>query len=343
MADGTKIEWTDATWNVVNGCSLASPGCTNCYAMKQAHRVAARRGLTVHTKGGMVWTGETRFNETVWLQPMRWRRPRMIFVCAHGDLFHESVPDEWIDRVFAIMAVAQHHTFQVLTKRADRMRAYMTGGPQPRWMRHMKAACAVVPYPDVVDNKSGGMILSTTNGVLRNVWLGVSVEDQTRADQRIPKLLETPAAVRWLSCEPLLGPIDLTEVCNGWHFQNPLTGARWHDAPDGESSASDTAGAKIDWIVAGGESGHKARPMHPAWVRALRDQCAAAGVPFLFKQWGEWAPSTIGLASYFVHLDGRVTNAWDGEVSRGVAALHKIGKKLAGRELDGVVHDGFPQ
>lgn len=130
MADGTKIEWTDATWNPITGCSVVSPGCTNCYAMKLAgtrlKHHPTREGLTTDSKAGPVWNGKVRFNESMLLDPLKWRRPRMIFVCAHGDLFAENVPDEWIDQVFAVMALAPHHTFQVLTKRPERMRAYLT-------------------------------------------------------------------------------------------------------------------------------------------------------------------------------------------------------------------------
>jgi protein gp37 len=218
---------------------VVSPGCTNCYAMKLAGtRLRAhpsRRGLTQPSKAGPVWTGEARFNEG-WLdQPLRWTKPRMIFVCAHGDLFHENVPDAWIDRVFAVMALSPRHTFQVLTKRPARMRAWFeerwqgtpaqtltfsdgtnldipAGGESGR-MGQVETACeplldkfglADPSKPDLwtADEKCKAM---QWGWPLPNVWLGVSVEDQTRADERIPDLLETPAAVRWISAEPLLG------------------------------------------------------------------------------------------------------------------------------------------
>ena len=198
MADRTTIEWTDATWNVVNGCSVTSPGCKHCYAMKQAHRVACRRGLTEKTAGGMVWTGEVRFNEAVLDQPLRWKKPRRIFVCAHGDLFHESVPDEWIDRVFAMMALASHHQFQVLTKRSARMREYFGG----EWLKK-RIDCEmdqlieerVDPLARRSDDLRATAPWLEETWPLPNVWLGVSVEDQQRADERIPDLLATPAAI----------------------------------------------------------------------------------------------------------------------------------------------------
>ena len=301
MADGTKIEWTDATWNPITGCSVTSPGCTNCYAMHLAGtRLAhhpSRAGLTHEVNGNHVWTGATRLNEQ-WLdQPLRWRKPRRIFVCAHGDLFHESVPDAWIDRVFAVMALAPQHTFQVLTKRAVRMREYLT---HPRRL-------SVIDLP------------------LPNVWLGVSVEDQARANERIPELLATPAAVRWLSMEPLLGPIDLyggdpDPRLGGVTAGDGISLSQWWRADD-PSDAPPRPG--IDWVVVGGESGHDARPMHPDWARSLRDQCAAAAVPFFFKQWGEWVPGDqFGLQG---------------------AAFHRLGKSHAGRLLDRREHNAFPE
>ena len=181
MADKSSIEWTDATWNPITGCSLASPGCINCYAMRLAgtrlRHHPSRRRLTINTKNGPVWTGEVRFNEPWADQPLRWRRPRRIFVCAHGDLFHESVPDEWIDQVFAVMERCPHHMFQVLTKRSARMLQYL-------------GASRIWP--------------------LRNVWLGTSIEDQRRAyERRAPMrhLAETGWRT-WVSYEPAIGPVD---------------------------------------------------------------------------------------------------------------------------------------
>lgn len=340
MADGTKIEWTDATWNPITGCSVVSPGCINCYAMKLAgtrlKNHPSREGLTRDTKAGPVWTGEVRFNPQ-WLdEPLRWKKPRMIFVCAHGDLFAEGVPDEWIDQVFAVMSQAQQHTFQVLTKRPERMRSYLT---RPQLEHHLVSALVQLPPAFPLPEPGRWPHLP-----LPNVWLGVSVEDQKRADQRIPVLLETPAAVRWISAEPLLGLVDLTRLDQ----PNGGFGAYWINAlKAGESGwfADEAATIRteadplafsglqcLDWIVAGGESGPGARPMHPDWARSLRDQCAAVGVPFLFKQWGEWAADEIG------REDIRSINHPPGHVE-----FIRVGKKASGRKLDAIEHDGFPE
>lgn len=246
MSDGTKIEWTDATWNPITGCKVVSPGCTNCYAMKLAgtrmRNHPSRAGLTIDGKAGPVWNGQVRFNIQWLADPLRWKRPRRIFVCAHGDLFYEGVPDWWIDRVFETMGIADYngrgHDFQVLTKRADRMRAYMSARAATGWNKPSMATSVFPP---------------------RNAWLGVSVEGRGQKE-RIDMLRNTPAAVRFLSLEPLLEPLGRLNL-------------------DG-----------IHWVIVGGESGPAARPMHPDWVRAVRDQCRDAGVAFFFKQWGEWLP-----------------------------------------------------
>ena len=270
MADGTKIQWTDATWQIVTGCDVVSPGCTNCYAMKLAgtrlRNHATREGLTRMTKAGPVWTGDVRFNRQYLDQPERWQRPRKIFVAAHGDLFHEKVPDEWLDEIFAVMARCPQHIFQVLTKRPERARAYLTALPG-----RIKALAADSAL-DFVDLP------------LPNVWIGTSVEDQRRANQRIPDLLETPAAVRWLSMEPLLGPVGVNSIST---FR--YRGAEVLDALTGTLSGMfgdycPIVLPKLDWIVVGGESGPGWRPMDIAWVRSLRAQCRAAGVPFYLKQ-----------------------------------------------------------
>jgi protein gp37 len=322
MADGTPIEWTDATWNIVTGCSVKSPGCTNCYAMRLAgtrlKNHPSRAGLTVDSKAGPVWTGEVRFNRQWLLQPLQWTRPRMIFVCAHGDLFHENVPDEWLDQVFAVMALAPQHTFQVLTKRPERMRAYLTQATGRiadtiiRLRRDRGDKCAVVPLPQVRPGAAWWP--------LSNVWLGASVENQPRAEERIPHLLATPAAVRWLSVEPLLGPVDLTAIPVP---ENPLLALNCLTGLASCGPAAFDYGS-VDWVVVGGESGSGARPMHPDWARALRDECAAAGVPFHFKQWGAHA--------WAERLEGDPTTL----------TAYRAGKKAAGRLLDGIEHNGLP-
>jgi len=315
MADGTHIEWTEATWNPIVGCSLASPGCTNCYAMQFAGtrlaHTAKYDGLTREVNGNHVWTGKLAFDEKALLEPLRWKKPRMIFVNSMGDLFHEDCTDEMIDRVFAVMALCPQHTFQVLTKRSGRMREYCIsrfGG----W-GEMLLTDAIEALGGF-ENDAGG----EWGKPLPNVWLGVSVEDQQRADERIPDLLATPAAIRWISAEPLLGPVDLGQCL-----------------PEFERLGWSTYLDSLDWVVAGGESGKGARPMHPDWARSLRDQCAAAGVPFFFKQWGEWYPAFAN--DLAVHASAvREEREIEGEV------IYRLGKKQSGRLLDGTEHNGMP-
>lgn len=266
MAENSKIEWTDASWNPIVGCSIVSPGCTNCYAMKLAHRLERMgspiyRDLTQMTKAGAVWSGKVeQSNWGIRTAPFYWRRPRRVFVNSMSDLFHESVPDKWIDEVFAVMALCPQHTFQVLTKRADRMRRYV----EAVTLERIAEAVTVIIWP-ISKHEADTRITGKPEGSaalyhckrpawpLPNVWLGISVEDQRRAEERIPHLVATPAAVRFLSCEPLLGEI-----------------------------APDLTG--IGWVIGGGESGPKRRPMDLAWARGLRDQCAETGTPYFFKQ-----------------------------------------------------------
>jgi len=326
MAEGSKIEWTDDTWNPVTGCSVVSAGCTNCYAMKLAggrmQHHPSRKRLTDPSKAGPVWNGKVRFNED-WLdRPLRRRKPRRIFVCAHGDLFHDNVPNQWIDRVFAVMALSPQHSFQVLTKRPERMRAYLSD--MPRCM-----ACWGNHATDLLDNyvKAAGR---KPGWPLPNVWLGVSVEDQATADERIPVLLDTPAALRFISAEPLLGPVDLWDIRpnryppSGWSW-NPMKGFKMH-----YSNSRIVDAPRLDWVIAGGESGPGSRPAHPDWFRKLRDECVREGVPFFFKQWGDYLPAGQQMA------DGRLWDPSCGSRLRGV-------KKLTGRMLDGVTHDAMPE
>ncbi|TAM97291.1 MAG: phage Gp37/Gp68 family protein [Rhizobiaceae bacterium] len=309
MADGSHIEWTEATWNPIAGCSVVSPGCTNCYAMRRvAPRLAANpatphyAGTVKPSKAGYVWTGKIGIaSDEVFTKPLRWKRPRMIFVNSTSDLFHEDIPDDVIDRVFAVMALCPQHTFQVLTKRSKRMREYLTAFddhgqgkrfawanavPLGEWPVSKHHALAFI-HRDSTPEHRALYCAPEPAWPLPNVWLGVSAEDQARADERVPDLLATPASIRFVSAEPLLGPIDFETLCTGWEFIDALKGMRYHDAPEPYVGATETC-AKLDWIIVGGESGPGARPMRPDWTRSIRDQCAGAGVPFFFKQWGEW-------------------------------------------------------
>jgi len=205
MSAITKIEWADRSWNCVRGCSIVSPGCRSCYAMKQAHRFSgpgrAYEGLTKLTeRSGPQWTGKVVTVEDALLEPLSWRKPQRVFVNSMSDLFHEDVPDEFIDKVFAVMALAERHTFQILTKRPERMREWFDENGRD-------AVQHTVHYPQF-DRWRQSITLG--QWPLPNVWLGVSAEDQQRADERIPLLLQTPASVRFVSCEPLLGPVDLS-------------------------------------------------------------------------------------------------------------------------------------
>lgn len=287
----SRIEWTEQTWNPIAGCSVVSPGCTNCYAMRIAGDRLKRHpkyaGLTMPSKAGPVWTGETRFDVDALTIPLQRKKPTRYFVNSMSDLFHESVSDVDIDRTFAVMALAQQHQFQVLTKRAARMRAYMTTPDRKR-----RIAGRAMDVSDLLAHQAGSCDARISldhfsaafkpQGVFPNVWLGVSVEDQVRASERIPELLRTPAAVRFLSCEPLLGPLDLHELdIDGRFLIWPLEGTSECENEDGEPTADLPA---IDWVIVGGESGPDRRDMDPAWARSIRDECAAAGVPFFMKQ-----------------------------------------------------------
>jgi protein gp37 len=358
MADHSNIEWTDATWQPITGCSIVSPGCTNCYAMKLAggrlRHHPSRKGLTTETKAGPVWNGEVRFNEQWLTQPLAWKKPRNIFVCAHGDLFHEDVPDEWIEQVFAVMALAPQHTFQVLTKRAERMRAFVNGMWGRRealgtLMEQIGGEARAGWYAPEYDGKRGWIGMQIP---LPNVWLGVSAERQQEGEERIPHLLQTPAEIRFVSAEPLLGPIDFNALADGAENLNALTGLR--ENPFG-AIVTRRHGTKIDWVIAGGESGVSSRPMHPAWVRSLRDQCAAAGVPFFFKQWGQFTvtydrdrddPDWRACDRARIETPtGQWLNHAGGQGFHGerVVRVVPVGKSRAGRTLDGVEHNGMPQ
>lgn len=233
MGDKSSIQWTDATWNPVTGCSKVSQGCKNCYAERIWPRVY----------GKFRPFSDVKLHGDRLDLPHTWRKPRRVFVNSMSDLFHESLSDNDITKVWSVMVVADRHTYQVLTKRPERMRDYVAG-----WINHMRAE---------------------SKRPIENVWLGVSVEDQKTAEERIPILLQTPAALRWISYEPALGPLDLRRASPLTKF---LTGAF----------------GGIDWVICGGESGPKARPFDPDWARYIRDQCKEASVPFFMKQFGSY-------------------------------------------------------
>lgn len=307
MADKTDISWTDATWQIVTGCSIDTPGCTGCYAMDLAgtrlKNHPSRRGLTKMVNGKHVWTGEVRFNRGWLIQPLQWKRPRKIFVAAHGDLFHESVPDEWLDEIFAVMALCPQHTFQLLTKRSARMRNYAG-----KWFERLATRPTMVPHPTGLcsfDKLVDWLVLPK---ILPNIYFGISCEDQKRADLRVPDLLATPAAKRFVSAEPLLGPIV---------FGNALF--------------------EIDQVITGGESGRgkrRPRPVHVEAFRSIRDQCAKSGTAFFHKQNGGWIHSS---QAWHDGLSGSCIHEWpDGSRS------FLVGTKVAGNQLDGRTHEEWP-
>ena len=260
MSDHSKIEWTDATWNPTTGCTRVSEGCRHCYIERTPpFRIAGRKFVNGSTG---VQLHPERLD-----QPLHWKKPRRIFVNSLSDLFHEDVPYQFIDKVFGVMGSeeAGHHTFQVLTKRPERMLRYTerftTGGVE-------------------------------FDKLFPLVWLGVSVEDQRTADERIPLLLQTPAAIRFVSAEPLLGPVDL---------------GKWMWIPDPHGASADLMPSRgLDQCIVGGESGPGARPCDVSWIRSIRDQCRAAGVKCFVKQWGSYP-----IMGYYEAQDWCDAHGWE--------------------------------
>ena len=333
MSDDSRIEWTDATWNPVVGCSKVSEGCRHCYAMKVAHRNAAMgseryKGLTEKCSSGVEWNGTVQTVPQVLDQPLRWKRPRKIFVNSMSDLFHPDVPFEFIRDVFLVMGKAHQHTFQILTKRPERMLEWF------QWM------------PGYGDAMHGGGSMTTHEEILSwplpNVWLGVSVENQQTADERIPLLLQVPAAVRWLSMEPLLGPVNIEK-----YLMVSITDIGNDRDPN----------INIDWVVVGGESGSRARPMHPDWVRSIQHQCYNRWCWFFFKQWGEWKPvHHVSHPNWCTDIEGPIAimdakgMRWEDEDFQPTTdamptcwEFQRIGKKASGRLLDGRTWDEMPK
>lgn len=296
VAETSTIEWTDATFNPWIGCTKVSPACDHCYAEAMDFRF-----------GGGHWgarAARKRTSVAYWRQPLAWnrkaektgRRPR-VFCASLADVFDAEVPPEWRADLFGLIDATPHLDWLLLTKRPQIARKEMPATPRP------------------------------------NVWLGTTAETQAMADLRIPILLDTPAVVRFASIEPLLGPINLRNVGGGgWDLHDALTGYWEDDVDDVGSSTRWGHTERLDWVIVGGESGHGARPMHPGWARDLRDQCQAAGVPFFFKQWGEWnpAPEIIDASGSSFHRFGQ--NTW----------VQRRGKKAAGRLLDGRAWDELP-
>lgn len=308
MGANSKIEWTDHTWNPWIGCSKVSPGCDHCYA----ERDMSTRLKVVQWGSG---APRKRTSEANWRESLRWNaqaqregRRYRVFCASLADVFDNEVPAQWRGELWSIIRATPHLDWLLLTKR--------------------------------IGNAAGMLPADWFDG-WPNVWLGASIVNQAEADRDIPKLLAVPAAKRFLSMEPLLGPVDLTclsrrAINDDWTFyDDALTGFRAHK--NGGSH-----GPKLDWVIVGGESGPKARPMHPAWVRSLRDQCNAAGVPFFFKQWGEWGPySRRSFYPAGVARDGSFVGP-DEQFTDECALMYRNGKQAAGRLLDGRTWDEVP-
>lgn len=341
MADGSTIEWTDHTFNPVWGCSKVSPGCDHCYAeilAKRFHPDKDLWGSERHLVGDHSWQQVIRWHNKAKRTGIRTR----VFSSSMGDVFDNQWPDGVRERLWDLIRYCDALDWQLLTKRPQNIAKMLPADWGDGWS---------------------------------HVWLGVSVENQTEADRRIPILLQTPAAVRFLSCEPLLGPVDLDVA---WHGEDALNSECWGDCgwctkggpplwncSRGNQSAREALKGRsgIDWVIAGGESGSGARPMHPDWVRGLRDQCAAADVPFLFKQWGEFLPAestaqepfmrwSDGSGDFDEHNQDFDNGTWHESVGPSqfnydvefgeYCYAKRIGKKAAGRLLDGREHSEFP-
>jgi protein gp37 len=304
----TGIEWTETTWNPTSGCSIVSPGCSHCYAMSMAHRMqhnpklsnSAYRGVTRKTKGGPVWTGRVNVSASALVKPLRWRKPRLVFVNSMSDVFHEELSTAQIARIWAVMAIAKQHTFQVLTKRPERMLA---------WLSDSATKLSVELAMRSIDRTA-----KLDSWPLRNVWCGTSVEDQRRADERIPIIAQVPAAVRFLSMEPLLSSVQLRKTLSARLLR------------------------RIDWVIVGGESGPKSRPMHPQWAQQIRDDCLSLDISFFFKQVGSWAWVRDKSAKKWLNPEGRMSATpiagWQG--------LRFGSKKSGGRKLDGRMWEQLP-
>ena len=320
------------TWNPIVGCLKVSPGCDNCYAERMANRLAHnpktkwKYEITVDFETGR-WSGNTHFLDDELTKPMRWKEPRMVFVCSMGDLFYDEVSFEWIDSVFSVMSDNDQHIYVLLTKRPERILEFFC------W-KILKSGCNWRPKD--------------------NIWFGVTAENQEQANIRIPLLLKVPCAIRLVSIEPMLGRINIAESCKTSVIAKNF----------------DYSGVqKLHWVICGGESGSKARPMHPDWVRSLRDQCKAANTSFFFKQWGEWQSYWFNMtskevcfkmySSYLqftqkdwvnkgdacISLDGKLCKT-GGDMQQAqypVAIMQRLGRKNTGNMIDGERHQNWPK
>lgn len=322
----TAIEWTDETWNPTTGCDRVSPGCARCYALTMAARLKAMGQPDYQTDGDPRTSGPG-FGVAVHPRrlsvPFRWkRRRRRVFVDSMADLFHEAVPDAFLDQVFAVMALAKGDTFQVLTKRPERMRRYLSDpGTYRRVRREVEEGEVWRLYWETLAQWEKREFqgrwwtpLPPDRWPLPNAWMGVSVENQRWADQRIPLLLDTPAAVRFLSCEPLLGPLDLGAL----YGDSPRRYLRCVPCAQGGTSTKQSGAHachldppnRVDWVIVGGESGPGARPIETGWIEDVVRQCRASGTAVFVKQMGaRWAAGERACGVQVDRKGGRV-DAW---------------------------------
>lgn len=340
----SKIEWTDETWNPVVGCTRCSPGCAGCYAAVMAKRQAgmarAKRakgqdpGRSAHYEKVENWDSIELVPEALG-DPLKWRKPRRVFVCSMSDLFHRDVPDGYIQQVFKMMAETPRHTYQLLTKRPHRMKMFFVNNVNIKGMLHLRHN-DWTPHP------------------LPNVWLGVTAENQATANERIPVLLQIPAAMHFLSAEPLLGEIDIDPYLPRYDYRP--TYEYYRLAYPGMTNEPVKLRDGLDLVIAGGETGPGARPMHPLWVQSLRNQCqaAGAGTNFFFKSWGNWLPATYtdynpsepitGVKTCWLDVrggEGSASENYTAMLHDGAKMVH-VGSKHSGRELDGRLWEQMP-
>ncbi len=326
--------WWTKSWNPVIGCTKCSPACENCYAEAlhtQRHKalLAGRQVAACYSKP----FGQVQFLPVRLVEPTHWIKPQRIFVGNMGDLFHEDVEEAWLDAIFTFIALCCRHTFMLLTKRPERAQEYLS---RPDFLMRL------VEYGQQRWGHEGGvMVLGQIQGlqVLPNVWLGTTIWDQPSLERNMPILLSTPAARRFVSVEPMLGPVDFSVLRHGSDHDLPVFGTEWGP----------------DWVICGGETGPGARPMHPDWPRSLRDQCQAAGVPFFFKQWGEWAPHLPELSYNNPATGGKAwgcidhagvwmpeTTPFNGDRGDYEWPMVRVGTRRAGRVLDGRTWEEVP-
>lgn len=353
MSANTSISWTHHTFNPWSGCAKISAGCTNCYA---ANLPPAMRRHAVWGEGGE----RIPASESYWRQPLTWDRAaaklgkrHRVFCASVADVFEAREDlDAWRDRLMALIALTPNLDWQLLTKRPEYAASYLSRPDLYRRILDAAPFFRFTPGSGGIRRASDRMGIGISDPTdlatwWPNLWIGTSVEDQRAADERSPHLLKIPVRVRFLSMEPLLGPVDLGAI--PVEDMRPICG--WTQTPEnarpkgpahvnvlsGLTDTGHTLKSTINWVIVGGESGHKARPMNPAWARSIRDQCVAAGVPFHFKQWGEWTPEISGIDLNDADDKNAVHRFDDEEI------VVRVGKHNAGRLLDGRTWDQLPE